>query len=158
MLDVSTKPLFIGVTGGTAGGKTTVCDIIAKEFETMCSIVTFDNFYKGLTKSEHEDADNYNFDSPNALDFDLCYEKLKQLLQYKDIDIPIYDFATHKRVEGEMTHVKAQPIIIFEGIMSMYESRFRDLMDLKIFVMTDDDVRLARRVKRDIEERGRSIE
>jgi uridine kinase len=80
MLDVSMKPLFIGVTGGTAGGKTTVCDIIAKEFEGMCSTVTFDNFYKGLTPEQHGDADNYNFDSPNALDFDLCFSKLKELL------------------------------------------------------------------------------
>ena len=107
MLDVSMKPLFIGVTGGTAGGKTTVCDIIAKEFESMCSIVTFDNFYKGLSPEQHKDAENYNFDSPNALDFDLCYSKLKELLEYKDIEIPVYDFATHKRVVGETLSVKA---------------------------------------------------
>jgi uridine kinase len=107
LLDVSIKPLFIGVTGGTAGGKTTVCDIISKEFESMCSIVTFDNFYKGLTKEEHDDADNYNFDSPNALDFDLCYSKLVELLQYKDIEIPVYDFTTHSRVENESLKVKA---------------------------------------------------
>jgi uridine kinase len=88
----------------------------------------------------------------------LCYKKLCELLTYKDIEIPVYDFTTHSRVENECLKVKAQPIIIFEGIMSMYESRFRDLMDLKIFVLTDDDVRLARRVKRDIAERGRSIE
>ena len=123
-----------------------------------CSIVTFDNFYKGLTKEEHDNAENYDFDSPNALDFDLAYSKISELLTYKDVEIPVYDFTTHSRIVGQSEIVKAQPIIIFEGIMSMYEERFRDLMDLKIFVMTDDDIRLARRITRDISERGRTIE
>lgn len=79
------------------------------------------------------------------------------MLNYKDVDIPIYDFSTHKRVEGEMLTVKCQPLIIFEGIMSLYEKRFRDLMDLKIFVLTDDDIRLARRIQRDIADRGRTV-
>ena len=72
--------------------------------------------------------------------------------------MPVYDFTSHTRVEGKVEVIKAQPIVIFEGIMSLYEKRFRDLMDLKIFVMTDDDIRLSRRIQRDIAERGRSIE
>lgn len=92
------------------------------------------------------------------MDFDLAYQKITELLEYKDVEIPIYDFATHKRRPGETLKVKAQPLLIFEGIMALYERRFRDLMDLKIFVLTDDDIRLARRIKRDIAARGRTIE
>ena len=103
-------------------------------------------------------AANYDFDSPNALDFDLAYEKIKELLQYKNVDVPVYDFTSHSRIPGKTEVIQAQPIVIFEGIMALYEKRFRDLMDLKIFVMTDDDIRLARRIRRDIAERGRTIE
>ena len=92
--------MFIGVTGGTAGGKTSICDVIAEEFGDHCCIVTFDNFYKGLSDEDHNDAGNYNFDSPNALDFDLAYEKIQELLSYEDTKIPIYDFVTHKRRKG----------------------------------------------------------
>lgn len=80
------------------------------------------------------------------------------MLRYEDVEIPIYDFATHARKEGELEQVQCQPLLIFEGIMALYEKRFRDLMDLKIFVMTDDDIRLSRRIRRDIAERGRTIE
>lgn len=152
------RPLFIGVTGGTAGGKTSICDIIKREFGHRCCVLSFDSFYKGLSEEEHENAADYNFDSPNALDFDLAFEKVKELLEYKDVDIPIYDFATHKRMPGKFDKVSSQPLVIFEGILALYEKRFRDLMDLKIFVLTDDDVRLARRIQRDISERGRTVE
>ena len=76
------KPLFIGVSGGTASGKTSVCEIIKEEFGQKCCLVAFDSFYKGLSEEDHKDAANYNFDSPNALDFDLAYEKILNLLQY----------------------------------------------------------------------------
>lgn len=124
----------------------------------MCCIVEFDAFYKGLSEEQHEHAADYNFDSPNALDFDLAYEKILQLLKYQDVEIPIYDFVTHKRNENEHRQLAAQPILIFEGIFALYEKRFRDLMDLTIFVLTDDDLRLARRIKRDMAERGRMIQ
>mmetsp|Transcript_13497 Transcript_13497/g.22983 ORF Transcript_13497/g.22983 Transcript_13497/m.22983 type:complete len:160 (+) Transcript_13497:13-492(+) len=144
--NIKQRPLFIGVTGGTAGGKTSICDIIKREFGHRCCVLSFDSFYKGLSDDEHEDAENYNFDSPNALDFDLAYEKIRELMAYQDIDIPIYDFSANNRVEGQFERLKCQPLVIFEGIMALYEKRFRDLMDLKIFVMTDDDIRLARRI------------
>lgn len=157
-IDLNVKPLFIGVTGGTASGKTSVCEIIQQEFGQMCCLVPFDSFYKGLSDEQHHDAANYNFDSPNALDFDLAYEKVLQLLRYEDVKIPVYDFATHKRKDNVYTTLKAQPLVIFEGILALYEKRFRDLMDLTIFVLTDDDIRLSRRIKRDITERGRKVE
>jgi uridine kinase len=105
---------------------------------------------------EHENAADYNFDHPDALDFDLAYEKLCELLSGKDTEIPTYDFALHQRTKVTQP-VKTAPIIIFEGIHSIYEKRFRDMMDLKIFVLTPDDIRLARRIERDIAERGRTV-
>ena len=95
--DFNKKPLFIGVTGGTASGKTSVCDIIKSKFNHKCCLISFDSFYKGLSPEEHDDAANYNFDSPNALDFDLAYEKINELLEYKDVNLPIYDFVSHQR-------------------------------------------------------------
>ena len=86
----------------------------------------------------------------------MAYEKLNELIDGKDVDIPIYDFALHKRT-SETNQIKSAPIVIFEGIHTLSESRFRDLMDLKLFVLTPDDIRLARRIERDIRERGREV-
>lgn len=146
------KPMIIGVTGGTASGKTSLCMRITERVGLDCAYIALDSFYKGLSESEHDDAHNYNFDHPNAIDFDCAYEILLQLIDGKDVHIPEYDFTTHNRT-GNTTIVKAQPIILFEGILSLYEKRFRDLMNIKIFVLTDDDVRLARRLMRDCAER-----
>lgn len=100
-INVNKKPFFIGVTGGTAGGKTSICNIIRQQFANRCVVVTFDNFYKGLTHEQHLDAANYNFDSPNALDFDLAYEKITELLNFKDTVVPYYDFVSHSRIPGK---------------------------------------------------------
>ncbi|TNV78732.1 hypothetical protein FGO68_gene8479 [Halteria grandinella] len=152
------KPLFIGVTGGTASGKTSLCRRITERIGINVSYISLDSFYKGLSHEDHANAHNYNFDHPNALDFDLAYTLLSQILKGKDIEIPQYDFTTHARIEGTSDHVSAAPIIIFEGILSLYDARIRDLMDIKIFVLTDDDVRLSRRLMRDCTERARTIE
>ena len=105
---------------------------------------------------QHDDAHNYNFDHPSALDFDLAFEKLNELVAGHDCEIPTYDFALHKRTNITKT-VKTAPIIIFEGIHAIVEARFREMMDLKIFVLTPDDIRLARRIERDIADRGRTV-
>ena len=109
-----------------------------------------------LRPHQHDDAANYNFDHPDALDFDLAYEKIVDLLNGRDAEIPTYDFATHLRTDVIQV-IKTSPIIIFEGIHSIYEERFRKLMDLKIFVLTPDDIRLARRITRDIQDRARTV-
>lgn len=157
-VDLENKPLFIGVAGGTASGKTTVCEIIKEEFGDFCCMVAFDMFYKGLSDEDHKNAENYNFDSPNALDFDLAYDKICSLLKYEDVKIPVYDFTLHKRKPNEFEQLRCQPLLIFEGIFALYEQRFRDLFDLSIFVLTDDDIRLSRRITRDTQERGRRVE
>ena len=98
------------------------------------------------SEEDHEDAANYDFDHPEAIDFDLAYEVMQQLLRGEDTLIPTYCFIQHKRT-GEMKPVKCSPIIVFEGIHGLYDSRLRELMDLKIFVLTPDDIRLSRRSK-----------
>lgn len=115
-----------------------------------------DNFYKGLTPEEHEDAENYNFDHPDALDFDQIYEVVKKLMRHEDADIPNYDFATHTRTK-EVTHIVKSYFILFEGILALHDERINKMMDLKLFVHEDDDVRLARRIRRDMRERGRDV-
>lgn len=94
---------------------------------------------------EHEDAANYNFDHPNALDLDLAFEKLNELSSGQDCEIPVYDFALHKRKPNVTVTLKTAPIILLEGIHAFVEKRFRDMMDQKIFVLTPDDIRLSRR-------------
>jgi len=119
-------------------------------------MISLDNFYKGLGEADHNNAENYDFDHPSALDMDLAFEKLQQIKDGRDIEIPTYDFALHARTK-ETRLVKAAPVVIFEGILSLYEEKIRSLMDLKIFVLTDMDICLSRRLLRDIHERGRSV-
>ena len=99
-----------------------------------------------FSDEEHDDAANYNFDHPNALDLDLAYQKLCELASGKDCEIPTYDFALHKRTKVTVP-VKTAQIIVFEGLFALLEQRFRDMMDLKIFALTPDDIRLSRRCK-----------
>ncbi|CAI2372165.1 unnamed protein product [Moneuplotes crassus] len=152
------KPYFIGITGGTASGKTTLCREIFENLSVIddCVLLSMDNFYKGLSQEDHDDAANYNFDHPDALDFDEIYEVVLKLLRYEDAEIPNYDFSTHQRT-SERTKIYKSYFILFEGILALHDKRIRDLMDLKIFVQEDDDVRLCRRIRRDISERGRDL-
>lgn len=154
----SQRPYFIGIAGGTASGKTTLCKEIIKQLNMVgdFTLLTMDNFYKDLTAEQMEDVANYNFDAPDSLDFDEMHETVQQLLQYKDVEIPDYDFSTNSRKKDKIT-VKASHFILFEGILALYDERLRDLMDFKIFVYEDADTRLLRRIKRDTSERGRTV-
>ena len=105
-----------------------------------------DTYYKDLTPEQEKDLSNYNFDSPEALDLDLLYQHLNDLMQWKKIQMPTYDFATNKRQEKTIELTPAK-VIIFEGILAFYDKRMRDLMDLKIFIDLDDDIRLSRRMR-----------
>jgi len=150
------KPIMVGVIGATASGKTSICEIIHKNLGVDCAMIPLDNFYKGLGEADHNNAENYDFDHPSALDMDLAFEKLREIKSGKDIEIPTYDFTLHART-NEIKKIRAAPVVIFEGILSLYEEKIRDLMDLKIFVLTDMDICLSRRLLRDIRERGRSV-
>eukprot|EP00123_Amoebidium_parasiticum_P021063 comp60933_c0_seq1/m.47879 comp60933_c0_seq1/g.47879 ORF comp60933_c0_seq1/g.47879 comp60933_c0_seq1/m.47879 type:complete len:482 (-) comp60933_c0_seq1:80-1525(-) len=153
------EPFIIGICGGSASGKTTVAQAIIEELGVRWVVLmSLDSFYKALGPEEKERAhrNKYNFDHPDAFDFDLCYQTLKELKEGKSVELPVYDFSTHSRLAKQQTMYGAN-VIIFEGIMSFHTAEMRDLMDMKIFVDTDSDIRLARRLKRDISERGRDM-
>ena len=161
------KPFIIGVTGGSASGKTTVCQKIIEQLgvagltnhEKKISILSQDSFYKDLTSEEHRLAatDDYNFDHPDSFDKELIMISLEDLSRGKTIQVPIYDFRTHKRTKEKST-VYPSDVILFEGILILYEPLVRDLLNLKIFVDVDSDVRLSRRILRDMSLRGRTLE
>jgi len=154
-------PIYIiGITGGSASGKTTVSERIIQELDVpYVVLLSMDSFYKVLTPEQHAlaEASNYNFDHPDSFDIDLLIETLKKLKKGIAVDIPIYDFKTHSRLK-ETRHIYGANIIVFEGIFALYFEEVRKLMDLMLFIDTDSDIRLARRMKRDIAERGRDID
>lgn len=152
------KPYLIGISGGSGGGKTSVANLIHRSLGRDNSLLfSMDTYYKDLTPEQEKDLSNYNFDTPDALDLDLLYEHLNDLMNWKDIQMPTYDFSTNKRLEQT---IKLEPhkVIIFEGILAFYDERMRNLMDLKLFIDLDDDIRLSRRIYRDIISRGRQME
>jgi len=152
------RPFIIGVCGGTASGKTSVCEDILKKLENQrVVIISQDSFYCALDEKAIESAATYNFDHPNAFDWRLLEEVLGGIKAGKRVDIPQYSFITHSRLK-ESTPLYGADVILFEGILSFYTQELRDTMDLKLFVDTDADTRLSRRVMRDISERGRTLQ
>ncbi|XP_060027641.1 uridine-cytidine kinase-like 1 isoform X2 [Erinaceus europaeus] len=156
----SKEAFAIGLGGGSASGKTTVARMIIEALDVpWVVLLSMDSFYKVLTKQQQEQAaqNNFNFDHPDAFDFDLIVSTLKKLKQGKSVKVPIYDFTTHSRKKDWKTLYGAN-VIIFEGIMAFSDKTLLELLDMKIFVDTDSDIRLVRRLRRDISERGRDIE
>ncbi|CAN6857524.1 hypothetical protein Bca4012_052366 [Brassica carinata] len=153
------QPFVIGVTGGTASGKTTVCDMIIQQLhDHRIVLVNQDSFYRGLTSEELARVQEYNFDHPDAFDTEQLLHCINTLKSGQPYQVPIYDFKTHQRKADAFRQVNACDVIILEGILVFHDSRVRDLMNMKIFVDTDADVRLARRIRRDTVERGRDID
>jgi len=153
------SPFIIGVSGGTASGKTSVCEMIVSELkDARVATLSLDSFYRPLTSEEIGNVSEYDFDHPNAFDWELVVECLKLLREgNKRVDIPVYDFVTHSRFADQTIPVMAADIIIFEGILVFYMKEVRDYFDMKIFVDADPDTRLARRIVRDINHRGRDL-
>lgn len=152
------KPVIIGICGGTGSGKTTVAREILKALpEKNVSIIHQDAYYKLQTNKSFDERTQTNYDHPFAFDTELLLSHLRSLQAGRDIDMPIYDFSNHNRSE-ETQKIFARDIIILEGILILEDPKLRDLMDIKIFVDTDTDVRIIRRITRDMNERGRSLE
>lgn len=154
------EAFVIGLAGGSASGKTTVAEKIIEALDLpWVVLLSMDSFYKELTEEQQASAalNEYNFDHVDAFDFDLCVETLKKLKKGKKVEVPIYDFTTHSRKKQSKALYGAN-VIIFEGIMAFTKPALRDLLDMKIFVDTDSDERLARRLKRDICQRGRNLQ
>ncbi|KAJ3164481.1 Uridine-cytidine kinase-like 1 [Geranomyces variabilis] len=152
-------PFIIGMAGGSASGKTSVSNRIIRNLGVpWVYLLSMDSFYKPLTPEQSAAArrNEYDFDHPDAFDYEALFQTLLNLKKGVKVDVPIYDFSIHNRLDKSQT-VYGANVVVFEGIFALYDKKVRDLMDLKIFVDTDADVRLARRLKRDIAERGRDI-
>merc|ERR1712142_622428 len=166
-LNGAKTPFLIGVAGGTASGKSTVCQRLMEKLgqnemsnvEKQVVSLSQDSFYRELTPSEIARASKgmFNFDHPDAFDSDLMESVLQDILQGRPTKIPVYDFKTNARVPGEFTAIYPSDVVMVEGILVFYFPNIRELFNLKLFVDTDADTRLARRVLRDIEERGRDL-
>ena len=147
----------LGVAGGTGSGKTTVVQAILQAVgaERISSLAQ-DSYYRDVEWESKGQLLHHNFDHPDALDHDLLFEHLRLLKSGQDVEVPIYDFVTHRRT-GETLTMPARPVIMLEGILILASARLRELLDFKIFVDTDADVRLMRRIRRDMSERGREL-
>lgn len=150
--------LLIGITGGTGCGKTTVVNQIIEELPSgQVSVISQDSYYKDLSHLSYEERTKVNFDHPKSLDFDLLREHLSQLKEGKTIMQPTYSFVEHNRLPTTIP-IMPSKVLIVEGILIFSHPDVRDLFDIKIYVHADSDERLIRRIKRDISERGRTIE
>ncbi len=150
--------VIIGICGGTGSGKTTVVEKIIENLDTCrYSILKHDDYYKQNDDLSIEEREKINYDHPFSIDNDLLIENIQNLLKGKTIVKPLYDFTVHNR-KAETEVVEPTEILILDGILIFEDKRLRDFMDIKIFVDTDADVRILRRIKRDIEERGRTLD
>ena len=149
--------LVIGIAGGSGSGKTTLMKRLVEQFGDNVSVLSHDNYYKRHDELTFEERAKLNYDEPEALDTSLLVYQLDQLRHGMSIDCPVYDFTLHNR-SNETIHVEPRKVIIVEGIMIFVDPDLRALMDIKIFVDTDADIRLCRRIKRDVTKRGRSLD
>lgn len=152
------KPLIIGVAGGSGSGKTTVVEYLCNHFAPNNILrIEHDAYYRDLKHLPFEERITQNFDHPASLETELLIRHINALLESYSVDIPMYDFANHVRKQ-ESISAKPTQVILIDGILIFSEPELLELMDVKIFVDTDSDIRLLRRLKRDISERGRSVE
>ena len=149
--------MIVGIAGGTGSGKTTITRRITERFGNKVSVVYHDNYYKAHDELTYEQRCKLNYDHPNAFDNDLFLKHLKELKKGHSISCPVYDYTVHNRSD-KITVVNPSKVVIVEGILIFQDRRICDLMDIKIFVDTDADVRILRRIRRDVRERGRSLE
>lgn len=149
--------LVIGIAGGTGSGKTTLMKNLIAEFSDNVTVLSHDNYYKRHDELTYEERCQLNYDEPAALETDLMAYHLDLLRQGQAIDCPVYDFTVHNRSD-KTVRIVPKNVIIVEGILIFENEALRDLMDIRIFVDTDADVRLCRRIKRDVNKRGRSLE
>ena len=149
--------ITIGIAGGTGSGKTTITRRLLQRFPESVSVVYHDNYYKAHDDMTYEQRSHLNYDCPDAFDTELLLRGLAALRRGEEIRCPVYDYTVHNRSDKTVL-VKPAPVVIVEGILIFEDKRICDLLDIKIFVDTDADVRILRRIVRDVRDRGRSLE
>ena len=151
-------PLVIGIAGGTGSGKTTIADVVLGRIGAEnIAFLAHDAYYRDLTDLPMAQREAVNFDHPDSLETSLMIEHIEQLKTWDPVDIPIYDFTRHERTDETIT-VEPHPVILVEGILVFAEPKLREILDVKIYVETPPDIRFIRRLQRDIQERGRSMD
>ena len=150
------KVIVIGIAGGTGSGKSTMVNKIKEEFNEQITMISHDFYYK-RHEIPFEERKKLNYDHPDAFDTNLMIEHVKALKEWKEIERPVYDFTIHNRVD-ETVKVKPSKVIVVEGILIFENKELRDLCDIKVYVDTDADVRILRRILRDVNERGRTLD
>ncbi|ALG24629.1 uridine kinase [Lactiplantibacillus plantarum] len=152
------RPVVIGVTGGSGSGKTTVSNAIYNQLSGQSLLILQqDSYYNDQSEMTMAERHAVNYDHPLAFDTDLMIKQIKQLLAYQPIEKPVYDYEQYTRSDRTI-HQEPRDVIIVEGVLILDDQRLRDLMDIKVFVDTDDDIRIIRRIQRDIKERGRTLD
>lgn len=151
------KIMIIGIAGGTGSGKTTLTNRLKERFGDDVTVIYHDNYYKRHDEMTYEERCLLNYDHPDAFDTDLMIQHIRALKEGKSIECPVYDFTVHNRSDKTLL-IKPTKVIIVEGILIFRNAYLREQMDIKIFVDTDADVRILRRILRDVKERGRSLE
>lgn len=149
--------MIIGIAGGTGSGKTTLTEKLKAEFGEDVSVLYHDNYYKSHSEMPYEERTKLNYDHPDAFDTDLMIRDIQALRRGETVRCPVYDYTIHDR-SGETVEVRPTKVIIVEGILIFENQALRELMDIKIFVDTDADVRILRRIMRDVKKRGRSLD
>jgi len=148
---------IVGIAGGSASGKTTIVNMIKETFGDDIVVISHDSYYKAHDELSYNERSRLNYDHPSSFDTDRMIADVKKLKASQAVDIPVYDYTIHNRSD-ETVHVVPKKVIILEGILILENPGLRDLMDIKVFVETDADERLMRRIRRDMAERARSIE
>lgn len=149
--------LIIGIAGGTGSGKSTITKLIAEKFDGKVSVIKHDDYYKRQKGRTYEERAAQNYDCPDAFDTELMLEHIKALKAGQSINCPIYDYTEHNRSD-ETFVIEPRRVLIIDGILILADERLRELMDIKIFVDTDADIRILRRIKRDVNKRKRTLE
>jgi uridine kinase len=151
------SPYAIGIAGGTGAGKTTVARELTENVGEAVTMIPLDNYYEDLSDMAFEERRAVNYDHPEAFEWPLLAEHVRTLLSGDPIEMPQYDFERHLRKQERVT-VEPSAVIVLEGILALYDESVSDLLDLKVYVETDADVRILRRIRRDVVERGRNLE